>query len=245
VIEDAKDWVRERAGKVLVCSTGTLLALSLIPLGSALLGNGSADAEAKADQLIVELQGDLETAENELKATHARLLADLPGLDAERADRDRVTARSVLLSLIGPSSSTRGLAETQASLDARYEFLSTTSRVLTEFIPEWMAATGSGHGSGTTYRLVTLGIDVTEVRGLDYSYAGVARFDPVTADGESTAKREYVIFTFRTRQDCSVSAFEAYRASSRTRDLLVAQKPDDTAAAVMTPTPRAKPAENG
>lgn len=245
MIEEAKDWVRQRAGKVLVCSTGTLLALSLIPLGSALLGNESADAETRADQLIVGLQGELETAEKALDATHAQVLADLPGLDAERADRDRAFARSVLLGLISPSSSTRDLAGTQAFLDARYEFLGPTSRALTEFIPEWMAATGSGHGSGTTYRLVTLDIDVTEVRGLDYSYAGVARFDPVRADGESTAKREYVFFTFSTRQDGSVSSFEAYRASSRTRDLLVAQEPVAKATAVPTTIPSAEPTENG
>lgn len=245
MIEDAKDWVRERAGKVLVSSTGALLSLSLIPLGSAVLGNGSADAETRADQLIAELQGDLEKADTELDTAHARLLADLPGLDAERADRDRVTARSVLLSLTGSSSSTRSLAEAQASLDARYGFLGPTSRVLTGFIPEWMAATGSGHGPGTTYRLVALDVDVTDVRGLDYSYAGVALFDPVTADGESTTKREYVVFTFATRQDSSVSAFEANRASSRTRDLLVAQDPDDAVTAVPTKIPSAEPAENG
>lgn len=50
MIEDAKDWVRARAGKVLVCSTGTLLALSLLSLVPALLADGSADADSKADQ---------------------------------------------------------------------------------------------------------------------------------------------------------------------------------------------------
>ena len=222
MIDDVKRWIRARAGKVLVCSTGALLALSLALLGTSLLGDGTADAEAQADELIVSLEEDLQTAQTELRTQHETLLSQLPGMDVERVSRDRATARSVLLSLTASSSSSRGVAQTQAHIDARYEFLSPDSRALTEFIPEWMAATGSGQGAGTTYRLALLDIDVSGVQGLDYSYVGVARLDPVSVDGETTGKSEYVIFTYATGQDGSVASFEAYRASSRSRDALVA-----------------------
>ncbi|MCQ6272050.1 hypothetical protein M8J71_16385 [Pseudarthrobacter sp. R1] len=237
MIEDVKDWVRARAGKVLVCSTGTLLALSLLSLALALLADGSADADAKADQLIVQLQGKQEDAQSALETKHARLLAALPGMDAERADRDRAAARSVLLSLTDSSAASRTVKETQAALDARYAFLGTSSRILTEFIPEWMAATGAGKGAGTAYQLADFDVDVAAVKGLDYSYIGVARLDPVSADGKSTAKSEYVVFTFATGQDGTVASFEAYRASGRTRDQLVAQRPPASASPAETASP--------
>lgn len=237
MIEDAKDWMRDQAGKIVVCTTGALMALSLVLLGSALAGNGTEDPEARADQIIAQLRDDLEAAQADLDVEHARLLADLPGMDPERAERDRISARSVLLSLTGSSASSRSVEETQAALDARYEFLGPSSRVLAEFLPEWMAATGSDQRLGTTYRLARLEVDVTGVKALDYSYAGVARLAPVSAEGDSTAKSEHVVFTYATRQDGSMSSFEAYRASSRTRDRLLGKEPDDAA----TPSPIASP----
>lgn len=242
MIEDAKDWIRERAGKVLVCTTGGLLALSALSLGATVLDDGSADADAQADELIVQLHDDLEQAQDDLDAKHAQLLADLPGLDAERADRDRATARSVLLSLTDSSASSRNTAQAQAALDARHDFLDGSSRTLTEFVPEWMAATGSAQGSGRTYTLASLDVDVTGVKGLDYSYTGVARLNPVSEDGASTAKSEYVVFTFSTRQDGTVSSFEAYRASSRTRDQIA---PAESDASTASPIPSPAPSDGG
>lgn len=158
-------------------------------------------------------------------------------MDAERADRDRATARSVLLSLTDSSASSRTVRETQVALDARYGFLGNSSRSLTEFIPEWMAATGAGQGAGTAYQLADFDADVIAVKGLDYAYAGVARLDPVSVDGKPTAKSEYVVFTFATGQDGTVASFEAYRASARTRDQLAAQTPPASA----SPAPTASP----
>ncbi|MFF1880296.1 hypothetical protein ACFVVC_02340 [Pseudarthrobacter sp. NPDC058196] len=235
MIEDMKDWVRGRAEKVLVGTTGTLMALSLLSLVPALLADGPAEADATADQSIVQLQGKLEDAQAALQARHAQLLADLPGMDAERPDQDRVTARSVLLSLTDSSASSRTVKETQVALDARYGFLGTSSRTLTEFIPEWMATTSSGQGAGTAYRLADFDVDVTAVKGLDYSYTGVARLDPVSADDRPTVKSEFVVFTFTTGQDGTVSSFEAYRASGRTRDQLAAPAASASPAATASP----------
>lgn len=79
------------------------------------------------------------------------------------------------------------------------------------------------------------------MKGLDYSYIGVARLDPVSADGKSKAKAkaksEYVVFTFATGQDCTVASFEAYRASGRTRDQLAAQRPSASASPAETASP--------
>src|SRR5207248_2964025 len=142
-----------RAAKVLVCSTGALLAASLLSIGTSLLGDDSAEVDARAGTLVVTLEGDLTKARGDLKAKHEKLLAALPGVDTERADRDEAAGRSVLLSLTDTSASTRDVTRTQGLLDERYEFLSPSSRVLTEFIPDWMAATGSAHGLGTAYTL--------------------------------------------------------------------------------------------
>jgi len=100
-----------------------------------------------------------------------------------------------------------------------------------------MAATGAGKGAGTAYQLADFDVDVGAVKGLDYSYIGVARLDPVSADGKSTAKSEYVVFTFATGQDGTVASFEAYRASGRTRDQLAAQRPLASASPAETASP--------
>jgi hypothetical protein len=225
VIDDVKRWARARAGTVMVCTTGALLALSLLALGGAVLGRGSEDADANADRLVARLQGDLEGAQGDRDARHAGLMAQLPGMDPERAASDRATARSVLLSLTETSATSRSTEEAQAALDARYDFLGPGSWTLTGFVPEWMAATAGGQGKRTPYRLSSVEVDATSVMGLDYAYAGLARLDPVSPDGQGIAKSEFVVFTFSTRQDGMVSAFEAYRASSRTRDQLLAQGP--------------------
>jgi hypothetical protein len=247
VIDDAKGWLRNRAGKVLVCSTGALLTVSLLLMGTSPLGGDSAEVGAQAGRLVATLEGDLSKAQGDLKAKHEKLLADLPGVDTERADRDEATGRSVLLSLTDSSASTRDVKRTQALLDARYEFLTPSSRVLTEFIPEWMAAIGSGHGIGTTYTLGALDIDVSSVQGLDYGYIGLARLDPVAIGDRSTATSEYVLFGYSTKQDGTVSSFEACRASSRTRDSFVAaeKQRSGTAGGTATPTPDSAPHTGG
>jgi hypothetical protein len=62
------------------------------------------------------------------------------------------------------------------------------------------------------------------VLGLNYSYTGVARLDPVRVgpDQNSAAKSEFVVFTYSTSQDGTVTSLDAYRASSKTRDALAA-----------------------
>ncbi|MFE4334027.1 hypothetical protein ACFRQM_32830 [Streptomyces sp. NPDC056831] len=240
--EEIKDRLRQHAGKLLIGGTGALFVLSVLTLGSSLVGDGSAASDTKADQLVHKLEGDLDDAQAKLEMRHAALLAQLPGVDVERVDRETVTGRSLVLSLIDSSASIRTVKEQQALLDARYGFLDHESRVLTEFVPEWMTATGATQGSGTTYTLADLDIDVSRVQGLNYSYTGVVRLDPVRVgpDRNSTAQSEFVVFTYATSQDGTVTSLDAYRASSRTRDTLAAAgkgqpaEPDDTA----TPSPK-------
>ncbi|MEU7315494.1 hypothetical protein [Streptomyces sp. NPDC007083] len=225
MIENARDWLRDHAGIAMVGGTGTLLAVSLLALGGSLFHDDAADAEAQADELIVKLEKDADTAEGALKSKHEKLLAELPDVDTERAGRDKATGRSVLLSLIDCSASSRDMKRTQVMLDARYKFLDQTSQALTQFVPEWMTATGADEGQDTTYALALLDIDVSGVQGLEYSYVGVARLDPVTAgetNGTRTTKSEYVVVTYRTTQDGTVLSFEANRVSSRSRNALLA-----------------------
>ena len=222
MIDKARYRPREHAGKLVVGATGAVLALSLVSLGTTLSGSASAGPEAQPDQLVVKLEADLEKTQRDLRTSHDRVLADLSGVDHERAGRDEATGRSVLLSLTDTSASSRTVKQAQVLLDTRYEFLDNKSRTLVEFIPGWMAATRQGRGVATTFALRELTIDVSGVRGLDYSYVGTARLESVTASGSGSVRSEYVLFTYSTSQDGTVTSFEVFRASSRTRDALVA-----------------------
>ncbi|MFE7117380.1 hypothetical protein ACFU99_18400 [Streptomyces sp. NPDC057654] len=220
--EENKDKLRQHAGKVLLTGTGALLALSVVTLGAGLLGDGPAASDTQADAAVRQLEGSLSDARARLTTQHTRLLVQLPGMDIGRVNRDRATGRSLLLTLTDSSASTRPVKEQQVRLDARYDFLGHTSRVLTEFVPQWMTATGATRGTGMTYALADLDIDVSRVRGLNYFYTGVARFDPVRVgpDHNSAVKGEFVVFTYSTSQDGTVTSLDAYRASGRSRDAL-------------------------
>ncbi|MFF8914181.1 hypothetical protein ACF08M_12855 [Streptomyces sp. NPDC015032] len=226
--EEIKDKLRHHAGKILLGGTGALLALSAVTLGASLLGDGPAASDAQAEAVVQKLEGRLGDAQGKLATQHAALLARLPGMDIERVNRDRATGRSLLLSLTDSSASTRTVKEQQALLDARYSFLDHASRALTEFVPEWMTATGATKDAGTTYTLGDLDIDVSRVQGLNYSYTGVARLDPVRIGPEQsgTTKSEFVVFTYSTSQDGAATSLDAYRASSKTRDALAAADED-------------------
>ncbi|MEU9267164.1 hypothetical protein AB0E04_17170 [Streptomyces sp. NPDC048251] len=219
-----KDKLRQHAGKILLGGTGALLALSVITLGASLLSDGPAASDTQADAVVHKLESNLGDAQAKLATQHTALLVQLPGMDIERVNRDRATGRSLLLSLTDSSASTRTVKEQQVLLDACYGFLDHKSRVLTEFVPEWMTATGATKGAGTTYTLADLDIDVSRVQGLNYSYTGVARLDPVRVgpDQNSAAKSEFVVFTYATSQDGTVTSLDAYRASSKARDALAA-----------------------
>ncbi|MFJ3858312.1 hypothetical protein ACIPRL_18955 [Streptomyces sp. NPDC090085] len=221
--EEIKDTLRLHAGRILLGGTGALLALSVVALGASLLGGGPAASDHQAHAVVQKLEGNLSDARTELAAQHTALLAQLPGVDIERVNRDRATGRSLLLSLTDSSASSRTVKEQQALLDTRYGFLDHESRVLTEFVPEWMTATGATTGAGTTYALADLDLHVSRVQGLNYSYTGVARLDPVRVgpDRNSAAKSEFVVLTYSTSQDGTATSLDAYRASSKTRDALV------------------------
>ncbi|MFJ2420225.1 hypothetical protein [Streptomyces brevispora] len=222
--EEIKDKLRQHAGKILLGGTGSLLALSVFTLASSLLNDGPAATDTQADALVQKLEGNLGDAQTKLTTQHAALLVQLPGMGIERVNRDRATGRSLLLSLTGSSASTRAVKEQQVLLDARYGFLDHKSRVLTEFVPEWMTATGATKGAGTTYTLADLDIAVSRVQGLSYSYTGVARLDPVRVgpDQNSAAKSEFAVFTYSTSQDGTVTSLDVYRASSKSRNTLAA-----------------------
>lgn len=219
--EEIKDKLRQHAGKILLGGTGALLALSVVTLGASLLSDGPAASGTQADAVVHKLEGSLGDARAKLATQHTALLVQLP-VDIKRVNRDRATGRSLLLSLTDSSASTRTVKEQQVRLDARYAVLDHKSRVLTQFVPEWMTATGATKGAGTTYTLADLDIDVSRVQGLNYSYTGVARLDPVRVGPEqnSAAKSEFVVFTYATSQDGTVTSLDAYRASSETRDAL-------------------------
>jgi len=224
VNEEIKDKLRQHAGKILLGGTGALLALSVVTLGASLLSDGPAASDTQADAVVQKLEGNLGDARAKLATQHTALLVQLPGMDTERVNRDRATGRPLLLSLTDSSASTRTVKEQQVLLDARYDFLDHKSRVLTEFVPEWMTATGATKGAGTTYTLADLDIDVSRVQGLNCSCTGVARLDPVRVgpDQNSAAKSEFVVFTYATSQDGTVTSLDAYRASGQTRDALAA-----------------------
>ncbi|MFJ6484200.1 hypothetical protein ACIQK6_29340 [Streptomyces sp. NPDC091682] len=221
--EETKDKLRLHAGRILLGGTGALLALSVVTLGASLLSDAPAASDVQDDAVVQKLEGNLSDAQTELAAQHKALLAQLPGVDIERANRDRTTGRSLLLGLTDSSATSRTVKEQQALLDARYGFLDHESRVLTEFVPEWMTATGATKGAGTTYALADLDVHVSRVQGLNYSYTGVARLDPVRVGPtqSSTAKSEFVVLTYSTSQDGTATSLDAYRASSKTRDALV------------------------
>ncbi|MEV7953025.1 hypothetical protein [Streptomyces sp. NPDC088141] len=232
--EEIQDRLRQHAGKILLGGTGAVLALSVATLGASLLSDGPAATDTQADAAVQKLEGKLSDAQAKLATQHTALLTQLPGMDIERVNRDKATGRALLLSLTDSSASTRTVKEQQVLLDARYGFLDHTSRVLTEFVPEWMTATAATKGAGTTYTLAELDIDVSRVQGLNYSYTGVARLDPIRIGPEQTrtAKSEFVVFTYSTSQDGTVTSLDAYRASSKTRDALAAANVDQP-----SPTP--------
>lgn len=245
MIGDAQGWLRNRAGTVLVCGTGAVLTASALALGLSLLGDDAAEDDAQSSQLVTALDDDLSKAQADLKVKHEKLLADLPGLDIERANRDEATGRNVLLSLTDSSASTMDVTQIRAQLDSRYEFLTPSSRVLTDFIPEWMAP-GSNHGVRTTYTLGALDIDLSSAQGAEYGYVGLARLDPVAASNRSTTTSEYVLLGYSTTLNGTVSMFEAYRASSRTRDgFIAAEKQRSGTASAATSTPGSAPRTGG
>lgn len=198
--EEIKDKLRQHGGRILLGGTGVLLALSVVTLGASLLSDGPAASGTQADAAVRKLEGKLSDAQAKLATQHTALLTQLPGMDIERVKRDRATGRSLLLSLTDSSASARTVKEQQVLLDARYGFLDHTSRVLTEFVPEWMTVTGATKGTGTRYTLADLDIDVSRVQGLNYSYTGVAWLDPVRVGPaqNSPAKSELVVFTYVT-----------------------------------------------
>lgn len=225
-MSDLRTRLRRRAGTIMVGGAGLLLAASVGTLALPMLGGNSAAAEADAQEAIAELRTQADEAEDELATKHEQLLAKLPGADVERVARDRATGRGLLLTLTGTSSSTRSVAETQALLDARYKVLGPDSRALTEFVPEWMSATGAAQGSGTVYRISDLSIDVGGISGLDYSYVGVARLDPVVLDEDEAGPSEFVLLSFSTAQDGTVTRLDVYRTETKSRDALLDEGSD-------------------
>lgn len=219
------DGLRTHANKLMIGGAAVLLAGSVFALGTALTTDGTAAAEADADVLIGQLTETLETAEATLATEHAKLSDTISGADLQRVTEDIVRGRSVLLSLVEPAGSQRSLHDAQLLLDTRYEALTPTSRTLTEFLPTWYDATGTGQGNGAIYELTSFDVDVTQIAGLDYTYVGVARLDRVE-DGNAN-RSEFVLLSFSTNADGDVTAIDAYRASSTTRDAFVAAFADD------------------
>lgn len=192
--------------------TATVMVLGIV---SVVLSMSSSDPEVDAARVAatkVEVAQEREQAEMDLATAHETLLADLPGMDAERVERDEATVRSFLLTLAGTSTSSRTTGEEQASLDARYEVLDEESRLLTEFLPEWIVST-----KGTQFTLAELDKQVSGIKGLTYSYSAVARLDPVGDQGRA----QYIFLTMTTSPDGTITATEAYRVTNSSRNTLI------------------------
>lgn len=238
-IDDVKNRLRPHGTKILLGCTSVLLAVSAVSFGANAFGGDTQASDEEVAQKVEQLQGELDTAQSELQTTHDKLLADLPGADVERAQRDRASGRAVLLNLTSTSSSSRDVLGEQRRLDAQYTVFDNHSRTLTEFVPQWMAATDGTDGHGTMFRLQELDIQVSGVQGLTYSYVGLARLDPVTLEDTTEAKSQFVLFTYSTQQDGTMIDFQAYQTSGRSRDDLVlgAGEQTDTETPSASPTP--------
>jgi hypothetical protein len=221
----AGEAIRTHANKLMIGGAAVLLVGSVLTLGAALTTDGTAAAEAEADVLITQLEKDLEKADATLAEQHQKLSGQISGADAQRVVTDTALGRTAILSLVEPAGSSRTLHASQLLLDKRYDALDQNSRVLSGFLPTWYAATGAGQGNGAAYELTTFDVDVTQITGLDYSYVSVARLDRVEPDG--AGRSEYVLFTFSTNSDGEITAMDAYRASSATRDAFVAATADE------------------
>ena len=218
--EHLKDWLRNHAGKTFIGATGGALAFSLFWLGGTILGDGPTGAQAASQQSRIALEKRAESAEAELRTSHEKLLADLPGISVDRVRRDQAAGRSVLLNLVDVASSDRDLKAVQAELDARYDFLDNGSRTLTEFLPQWTTSTKGADGRPVIYALSSLTIDPSGVQALDYSYVGLARLDPVQLDDPSDAALpQFVVLQYRTTQDGTLSGLEASLISGGTRNM--------------------------
>lgn len=212
-------WARMHQKPLFLGVTVTMMALGIV---SVVLSMGSSDPEADAAQVAatkVELALAREQAELNLATAHETLLADLPGMDAERVKRDEAIVRSFVLTLAGTSTSSRTTGEEQASLDARYEALDEESRLLTEFLPEWIVST-----KGTQFTLAELDTQVSGIKGLTYSYSAVARLDPVGDQGRA----QYIFLTMTTSQDGTITATEAYRVTNSSRNTLIEDEKEAT-----------------
>lgn len=217
MIEKFKAWARTHINRLFLGVPASLMVLGILGVVLTALPE---DTEAHAQEVAgvkVELEQDRTEAQETLETEHRQLLDDLGGVDAKRVQRDHGLARDFVLMLAASSSTSRAVADQQASLDARYEVLDGDSRVLTEFLPEWMAST-----QGRQLTLSEIEAEVSGVQGLDYSYTVLARLDPVGDQGQT----QYLFLTLSTAQDGTITAVEAYRVSNESRDELVTAEQD-------------------
>lgn len=217
--EEVKDWVREHASVVLLGGSGALLVLGLLAACSSMTGGQSqASVNRQAGQLVSNLHGQVKDQQASLVKKHTDMLAGLPGLDSARVSRDQAAGRSILLAVTGSAASSRTVSATQKELIGRYGFFSKTSQAVTSFVPDWMATAGAGKGRGITYRLASTDIQASGVKGLDYSYIGTAHLVP--AGSVRSGSDQYVVFTYGTHSDGSVTWFGIDLVSPRSRDAL-------------------------
>lgn len=239
--------LRDDPNRLVLIATGGMLALACAFCGATALGiDDQASIDAQAAQVIERLTDEAETAEQDLADQYDQLLTDIQAPDAERVDRDTGQMRDVLNAVTGSSLTGRTVDEQQRMLDARYGFLDSRSRVLTEFVPDWMGRTRTQGDRGAVYAMTSFDTHVTGVSGLDVTYVAIARYDRVRVDDQDGERHEYVLSRCTVAQDGTITAFEAHRASNQTRDRFDGQDTDgnstddgtgDTAETSASPAP--------
>lgn len=182
---------------------------------------------ADAGALKKELNEELTSQQTGLTDDYNTLLHDVSSIDTDRLARDDAAGRDLALGLAATSGSGLGLGAQQASLQAQFDYLSSDSRVVTQFLPEWLSATTAAGPS--FYELGSFDVQLTRMAGLTYHYTAVAKLDPISTGGEeSKADSEFVLLRYTTAADGSLDSVEASRASSDSREALAGPTDDQT-----------------
>lgn len=180
-----------------------------------------------------ELNETLTSQQAGLEDDYATLIGDISSADVDRLNRDISSGRDLALSLARTSGSTLALGAQQALLVARFDDIKADSRVVTQFLPEWLSTTAAA--GPTPYAMTSFDVQLTRVSGLTYHYTALVRLDPVDAGEKSSkVKPEFILLRYRTTADGSLSSIDASHAASDSREALIGD--DDEATTDATPT---------
>lgn len=193
-----------------------------------------------AGDLKKELGQELTSQQEGLDADYNALIGDVSSVDLDRLARDRAAGRDLALGLAATSGSGLSLGAQQASLLSQFDDLEPDSRVVTQFLPEWLGTTSAA--GPTFYTLTSFDAQITRVAGLTYHYTSLVRLDPVAIDDETPkAETEFILLRYTSAADGSLASIEASRATSDSREGLLGDEEttDTTETSSATATPEA------